>query len=537
MSVFKRVSIIGCAVLLSLSVFGCKREAENSPNMINTNDSDFELTLASASFDYENAFTSRDVSAKYDENVYNIKLKDDNSACDNPKTVINKNIITVTNTGTYIIEGELSDGQIIVDADSTDKIQLVLNNVSVNNNSSSAIKVVQAKKVFITLVENSSNTLSSPNEFVKTETDKADGAIYSKDKLTLNGSGKLSVKSPYGHGIVCNDDLVITDGEYVVDAGKHAVKAEDSICFSGGAFDLKCAKDAVHCDNDTNSDKGNIYIKNANLNIAVEDDAVHASGFIIIDDGEINITSCYEGIEAQKIEINGGIINIKSSDDGINASSSNTDSNENQSEEQIPFDKGNPSEGDESCYVNITGGNIIVDADGDGIDSNGYLLQSGGDVKVYGPENSGNAALDYDLQAKITGGTITAFGYSGMAQGFNSYSTQGTILINFDSEASEKFILIDSDNNEIISCETNKKYNSVVVSTPDITVGNTYIASSGNQSKTIEMTSISYSERVMPENGGGRDDGPGKPPSDMPNMDDKSGMREPRERNSDTDFK
>ncbi|MDE5964158.1 MAG: hypothetical protein K2G65_01995, partial [Eubacterium sp.] len=66
---------------------------------------------------------------------------------------------------------------------------------------------------------------------------------------------------------------------------------------------------------------------------------------------------------------------------------------------------------------------------------------------------------------------------------------------------------------------------------------NTYIASSGNQSKTIEMTSISYSDRVMPENGGGRDEGSGKPPSDMPKMDDNGGMREPRERNSDTDFK
>ncbi|MDE6863137.1 MAG: carbohydrate-binding domain-containing protein, partial [Eubacterium sp.] len=215
MSVLKRVSIIGCVVLLSLSAFACKREAKSAPSMINNGDSDFELTLASATFDYENAFTSRDISAKYDENVYNIQLKDNNSSCDNPKTVINKNVITLTNTGTYIIEGELSDGQIIVDADSTDKIQLVLNNASVNNNSSSAIKIVQAKKVFITLAENSSNTLSSPNEFVKTETDKADGAIYSKEKLTLNGNGKLSVKSPYGHGIVCNDDLIITDGEYI----------------------------------------------------------------------------------------------------------------------------------------------------------------------------------------------------------------------------------------------------------------------------------------------------------------------------------
>lgn len=534
MSVFKRVSIIGCIMLLSLSVFGCKKETANPPNAVQNNDSDFELSLVSASFDYENVFTSRDSSAKYDENVYNIRLKDNNSTCDNPKTVIDKNIITVTNTGTYIVSGELSDGQIVIDADSTDKIQLVLDNVSVNNSSTSAIKVIQAKKVFITLAENSSNTLSSPNEFVKTETDKADGTIYSKEKLTLNGSGKLTIDSANGHGVVCNDDLIITNGEYKINAGQHAVKANDSICFSGGKLDLTCSEDAVHCDNDTDSTKGNIYIKNTELSICAGDDAVHASGFIIIDDGNLDITECYEGIEAQQIEINGGNIYVRSSDDGINASSGNTDSNDNQTDQPTQFDKSNPFEGDENCYVYITGGNIIVDADGDGIDSNGYLLQSGGDVKVYGPENSGNAALDYDLQAKITSGTITAFGYSGMAQGFNSYSTQGTILINFDSESSEKFILTDSTNNEIISCETNKKYNSVVVSSPDITVGNTYTAKSGEQTKTIELTEISYSDQSMPDNGGRKN---GRPANSPPDMEDKNRMKESPERSKMSDFK
>lgn len=533
MSSLKRVSIIGCVVLLSLNIFGCKREADNPPNVVKNNDSDFELSLASATFDYENAFTSRDISAQYDENVYNIQLKDNNSTCDNPKTVIDKNIITVTNTGTYIIQGELSDGQIVVDADSTDKIQLVLDNVSVKNSSTSAIKVVQAKKVFITLADNSSNNLSMPNEFIKTDSDKADGVIYSKKKLVLNGNGQLTIDSPNGHGVVCNDDLIITNGEYKINAGQHAVKAKDSICFAEGKLDLICSEDAVHCDNDTDSAKGNIYIKNTDLSIRAGDDAVHASGFIIVDDGNVDIIECYEGIEAQQIEINGGNISLKSSDDGINASSKQID-NEDQTEEQTQFDKSNPFEGDENCYVNITGGNIIVDADGDGIDTNGYLMQSGGNVKVYGPENSGNAALDYDLQAKITGGTAVAFGFGGMAQGFNSFSTQGTMLIHFDSETTDCFVLTDSDGAEIISCDTNKKYDSVVVSTPDITVGNTYIAKSGEQTKTIELTEISYTNQSMPDKGNGRN---GRPENFPPDKGDKNGMKEPPEENSTTDSK
>ena len=530
-SFLKCVSIICCAALLSLCVYGCRKTAPDSPRAANNNDKDFELSLASSSFDYENAFTDRDVSAKYDENIYNINLEDDNSSCDNSKTVISNNVVTITNTGTYIIKGKLSDGQIIVDADATDKIQLVLDNVSISNSSSSAIKIIQAKKVFVTLAEKSSNVLASSGEFVKTESDKADGAIYSKEKLTLNGSGKLTVDSAYGHGIVCNDDLIITDGEYIIEAEKHAVKAEDSICISGGALDLKCVKDALHCDNDEDTAKGNIYIKNVQLNINAEDDAIHSSGFIIIDDGNINIPACYEGIEAQKIEINGGEISIKSSDDGINASSSAVDEN-NQTEQNPQFNKGGFIEGDESCYINITGGNIVIDANGDGIDSNGYLLQSGGDIIVYGPENSGNSALDYDLQAKITGGTITAFGYSGMAQGYNSYSTQGTMLVSFDSETSESFALTDSNNITIMERDVKKKYNSVVISSPDITVGNTYIVKAGNQTKTIELTDISYSDRGMNDDGGRKNEPPGNMPSDAFDKNDKQDFREPPEKES-----
>ena len=534
MSTFlKCVSIICCAALLSLCVYACKRSESVSPREINNNDKDFELSLASSSFDYENAFTDRDVSAKYDENVYNINLEDDNSSSDNPKTVVNNDVITITNTGTYIVKGKLSDGQIIVDADATDKIQLVLDNVSIGNSSSSAIKIIQAKKVFVTLADNSSNVLASTGEFVKNESDKADGVIYSKEKLTLNGNGKLIVNSPSGHGIVCNDDLIITDGEYSIEAGKHAVKAEDSICISGGVLDLKCVKDALHCDNDEDTTKGNIYIKNVQMSINAEDDAIHSSGFIIIDDGNINIPACYEGIEAQKIEINGGEISIKSSDDGINASSSAVDEN-NQTEQNPQFNKGGFIEGDESCYINITGGNIVIDAEGDGIDSNGYLLQSGGDVIVYGPENSGDSALDYDLQAKITGGIITAFSYSGMAQGYNSYSTQGTMLVSFDSKTSESLVLTDSSNITIIERDVNKKYNSVVISSPDITVGNTYIIKAGDQTKAIELTDISYSDRGMNDNGGRKNGPPENMPSDAFDKNDKSEFREPPEMDSST---
>ncbi len=548
MNKLKNVTALSLILLLAFSSFGCSKDVQKIPDAMNRNDTDFELALASSSFDYENTFTSRDLSAEYDNKVYHIQLSDYNSTSDNNKVSITDNMITITNTGTYIIKGKLTDGLIVVDADDTDKIQLVLDGAEINNSSTSAIKIVEAKKVFITLADNSKNILSSPNEFVKTENDKADGVVYSKRKLTLNGSGLLSITSPYGHGIVCNDDLIIADGNYNIDAGKHALKAEDSVYFAGGKMSINCKKDAVHCSHDTNADKGNIYIKNTSLEINAEDDAIQASGFIIIDDGSIRILNSDEGIEAQKIEINGGNINLKAKDDGINASSGKSSVNtDNLSEPQNNFGKSNPFDGDENCYINITGGNITIDADGDGIDSNGYLQQCGGDVIVYGPENDGNAALDYSISAKITGGTLAAFGYSGMAQGFNSYSTQGSILINFDSDTNDKFVLTDNKNNEIFSAKANKKYNSVVVSSSNITVGNTYIAAAGNQSKTIKLDEISYIDKSVQTNGRGfngvrkeKGNKPSEnPPSDMPDMsnnDRRGGMSEPPSDMKGTDF-
>lgn len=306
------------SLLLAASLFGCKKEAGNLPSgnqqinnppaAMQNADSDFELKLASASFDYDKVFTDRDISAKYDESIYKLTLKDNASACDNHKTAISKNTVTVNTAGTYIVSGELTDGQIIVDAEDTDKVQLVLSNASVNKNSGAAILVRSAKKVFVTLENGSKNTLTSTGEFDKTENNKADGVIYSKEKLTLNGKGSLNITSDSGHAIVCNDDMIITSGEYTVNAKNQALKAKDSISFAGGNFKIAGGKDAIHCENEDDAGKGNAYFSGASLDINAGDDAFQASGYIIIDGGTINVLKCNEGIEAQKIEINGGNI-------------------------------------------------------------------------------------------------------------------------------------------------------------------------------------------------------------------------------------
>lgn len=144
------------------------------------------------------------------------------------------------------------------------------------------------------------------------------------------------------------------------------------------------------------------------------------------------------------------------------------------------------------------GGNITITADGDGIDSNGFLNVSGGTIYINGPTSNGDGALDYESTATITGGTVVAAGSSGMAENFGESSTQGTILYNFSSQVSGEVTLTDSDGNVIASFTPSKTYQSVVISSPEITNSGTYTISSGGESEEITMTSYVYS------NGGGQ---------------------------------
>lgn len=62
------------------------------------------------------------------------------------------------------------------------------------------------------LADGTDNSLSNGGSFVAVDEYNVDGALFSKQDLTLNGTGSLTVTSPVGHGIVCKDDLVIVGG-------------------------------------------------------------------------------------------------------------------------------------------------------------------------------------------------------------------------------------------------------------------------------------------------------------------------------------
>ena len=203
---------------------------------------------------------------------------------------ISGNIITITKEGTYVFSGALSEGQIVVDADSA-KVQLVLDNADITCASSAAIYVKNADKTFITLAEGSENILMNTAEYEAIDDNNIDAVIFSKDDLTLNGKGTLTINSEYGHGIVSKDDLKLVGGICNITAKAHALSGKDSVRIAAGTYNLTSGKDGIHSENADDDEKGFVYIASGDFTIESTGDGIDASYVVQIDDGDFDITA------------------------------------------------------------------------------------------------------------------------------------------------------------------------------------------------------------------------------------------------------
>lgn len=468
--------------------------------------------MSDAAIDITDMFTKRDLAGNYDESeAVKITLSGKTAACNSSNVQIEDGVVTIKAAGVYVLSGTLTDGTIVVDAGDDDKVQLVLDGVSIMAADYAAIYAKNADKVFVTLAEGAGNSLTVSGDYVQTDDNNVDAVIFAKCDLTLNGTGSLTVKDNTGHGIVSKDDLVVTGGTYTIYSQDHCLNGKDSVRIADGTFNLSCDEDGIHAGNDDQQD-GYVYIEGGDINISVGDDAIHAEGLLIITGGDIDVSKSCEGVEGDKILVTGGDIDVISSDDGFNAAGGSSGSGDNHDGfGGGPGMGGVDMDADNDAYILITGGTININANGDGIDSNGCIGITGGSVYVLGPSDNGNGAMDYGICAAITGGEIVAVGGSGMAQGFGDESTQCSALVNFDEwvDAGETITLTDSDGKEVLNYKADKKFNSVVISTSDMKQGDNYTLTVGDQNSTFTLDDITYSEGSggMQRPGGNLDNG------------------------------
>ncbi len=570
----KAAALVLIMALASTSISGCKSQTSTENTVVTQSAQSDSVTngttdssTAEAAIDKD--FTDRDKDSSFDESsAIKINLNSDKAEAEGDGVSISGSTVTISKEGTYLVSGTLDNGQIIVDAANTDKVQIVLADAVINCETSAAIYVKSADKVFVTLADGTTNKLSGGTEYIDTDDNTVDGVIFSKEDLTVNGSGSLEVNANYKHGIVSKDTLAVTGGNISVNAVSQCLTGKDEVKILDGTFLLTTSGKAVKSSNEDDTSLGNIYVTGGTFTVNSKDDSFHASGTMVIDggtftiesgddafhadqdlvinNGTITVTSCYEGLEAYRVSVNGGEISILASDDGINAAQpksasaegqdtsqgdsgkekpempsdeqgkeitprSDEDQSESQSDENLsqkgqqrrgggPGGKGamgggqmgGGMENDTNAYIKITGGTLYVDAGGDGLDSNGSLLISGGMVYVTGPVSDGDGAIDYNGDGIITGGTVIAVGSSGMAQGFVNSSTQCSVLHNLTAqqEAGTVITLKDKEGNELISFTPEKKYTSVVISSPKLQTGSTYTLTAGSEQAELTLESI-----------------------------------------------
>jgi hypothetical protein len=259
------------------------------------------------------------------------------------------------------------------------------------------------------------------------------------------------------------------------------LKAENSLLIEGGNITVDSADDAIHSNI-------SVSIKGGTFNIASGDDAIHAEESLTVSDGKITITESYEGLEALNVEVSGGNIKLKATDDGINAAGGTDNSGSGGRDNLFGGGGfGGHGGGNSNGSIVISGGTLYIRSSGDAMDANGTLEITGGHTTTTGPTSGDTTVLDYDKTGTISGGTFIGTGSSMMAQSIDG-NGQGVIAFSSSQSAGTKIVVKDKKGNTIISHEPELEYAIVIISSPDIKSGETYTITVGTKSGEFEAS-------------------------------------------------
>ena len=498
-------------------------------------------------------------------------------------------VVTIAYGGEYTFTGSLSDGRIIVDADSHAKVKLIFDGAEIHCEDGAAIWVKNAGRTTLTTAKGSKNALSCGEVF--SEEDVAagvNGAVCSQDDLVLSGKGSMSIAAPGCHGIAAKDDLKLEGGEWRINAAGDGIRGKDSISATGGEYTVRCGEDGIKSFNAEDSSKGfilisggsfsvdagqdgiqavteltieggtlsvttgggapetlthvsgwidrdqeigdeetksakgikcdgdiriggaalelncsddavhcggSITVEGGSLSIASGDDALHADTAVYFRDGALQIKRCMEGIEAPQLEISGGTLDVLSLNDGLNANGM--------------------SRGINMSAIRISGGTIHCCTQADGMDSNGDIIITGGVITLSSEPGDGNSAVDYGIEnggsCLISGGSIVACGFAGMAETFGTESEQCSLLYVFEEAlpGGTEVALLDDAGRVLLSHSPENVFDCVIFSCPEMTEGGSYTVRAGDTEEniTLEGRSVRSGSDL-----GGRDSRPGMPP-------------------------
>lgn len=426
------IMLAGCTATAATGTTGAEQAATTSAA------SDSDLTPAAVLAENED-YTTVNVDEWSEDDAVDVTLSGDGISGSADGVTASDGIVTISDAGVYRLSGVLA-GQVRVEAPEDALVVLILDGAEINNDAGAAIEVVSADDVAIHLADGSTNSVSDTDAYA--DDADANAAIYSDADLTISGSGALSVSGNGNDGITSKDDLVILDGTITVDAADDALRGKDSLVVEGGSLTLTATGgDGLKSDGDDGKDsadidwtRGYVYVRGGTVDITSGDDGLQAftdtviaSGSVTVDvaddgikgeaivaigeiDGHdaptVTVTQSEEGIEAANIGISAGTIDVTAADDGINASGNGELQALISGTEYVAGNR----EADSGERLEITGGTLTVRAGTDGLDSNGSITVSGGEVDITSADNGGDGPIDGNGTIDVADGIVTANG-------------------------------------------------------------------------------------------------------------------------------
>lgn len=379
--------------------------------------------------------------------------------------------------------------------------------------------------------------------------EKAAVKVNKQSSLTLSGAGTLNVVGVCKNGIKggAETDITVQEQNLHIKSADNGLASDNTVTVKSGKLMIEAGGDGIKSSPDRLDDAGNaddtvslgdIILESGEINIIAAADGIQGDNSVTVNGGSYQITTnggytttlasirnCYEGLEAGTVYVNSGTININSTDDGVNAAGGNDGSGSN----GRPGDGFNPgggrpgnmgggpggrlavmntdpvedsnnsaaitdstyAAGNEGYAININGGTLYVKAAGDGLDSNGDISISGGNIIVYGAAagdpGSDNFPFDHDGSFAISGGYIFGAGSSQMEEGVQS-STQGYIVNKNTYSQGDVICVLDGQGNVLFTEALAERVNYMMYSSPEMTASGNYSFKMGADAGQIDIS-------------------------------------------------